>query len=101
LKRGLSREALGAIGYRVGRDAIEPRGERRAAPLELTQVSQGLMENVRSQLLGSRSFANAPRDVGIHPFEVELVQLGKTAGIILCRLYQGSFFLLIRETLQD
>ena len=53
------------------------------------------MKNMRRQFFRGRTFANSPRDIGIHAFEVEFIQLGKTARILLRRLDQGSFFVLV------
>ena len=58
------------------------------------------MKNVRSQLFGSRTLMHSPHDIGIHTFEVEFIQFGKTARILLRRLYQFLFIQLILWTPQ-
>jgi hypothetical protein len=55
---------------------------------------------MRSQLFRRRSLANSPGDIGIHVFEVEFIQLAKAGRILLRRLDQGPFFLLVIWTLQ-
>jgi hypothetical protein len=84
-------QALHAIRDRVPRYAKQPGGEWRATPLEFAQIRERLMKDVRSQLLCRRTLANSPRDKGINAFEVRFIQFGKTARVLLCRLYQGSF----------
>jgi hypothetical protein len=89
------------IGYRVPGYAKKPRSERRAAPLELTQVRECLMKNVGCQFFRRRTPAHSPRYVGINAFEVEFIQLGKTARISLRRFDQCSFLVLVLRNLQD
>src|SRR6185295_11774934 len=97
---GFPLQALCAIGNRVSGDAKEPGGERRAAPLKLAQVCESLMKNMRGQLFRRGALANSPGDIGIDAFEVQFIQLAKAARILLRRLDQGPFFLLVIWTLQ-
>lgn len=77
-----------------------PQKARRA-----TRIYPGLREldekTCDCQLFGGRTFAHSPNDVAIHAFEVEFIQLGKTARILLCRLDQESFLVLVLWTVQD
>jgi hypothetical protein len=93
--------AFPTIREGVGRDAIEPRGKRNAAPLESPEMGERLMEYLGGQVLRLVAVSHASRDECIHPLEVVFIELGEAAGISLRRFNEkplGGFAL---ESLQQ
>ncbi len=72
-----------AIGERVGGDTQQPGHERCAAPFELPEIGEGLMEDFGRQVLRFFAVRDAACDVGVDALEVVFVQLGETAGVAL------------------
>ena len=91
-------QALPLIGNGIAGNAKQPGSEGCATPLKLAEVCEGLLENVRGLFFRCRTFAYPSHHIGINAFEVDFIQFGKAAWILLRRLDQGPFLLVIRQT---
>src|SRR5688572_20552444 len=63
-------DALPVIRQRVGRDAEQPGSERHAAPLELRQMRQRLLEHRRGEVFRLAAAAHPAADVGIDAIDM-------------------------------
>src|ERR1700730_697095 len=97
---GLPAAAPPAIGDQIGRDSEQPCCERNSAPLKALQVSQGVVKHLRGQIFRFSAVFHPAHDVGIHALEVVLIKLGKTCGILLCRLDQKPLVRFFLQSLQ-
>ena len=79
------------VGDCVCGNPVEPGDKGGATPFELANVRQGLLKNVRSEILSLRTVLNTARDVGVDPMEVLLIKLRKAARIPLSSLYSHAF----------
>jgi hypothetical protein len=77
---------LPAIRKYVCCNPQEPCRERQAAPLEPRKAGQGLVEDLRRQILRLFAVSHAMRDVGVDSFKIVFVQLGKARRILPRRL---------------
>src|SRR5205823_14284755 len=94
----LSRRALPLVVHQIARDPNQPSREWHSTPIEVRQVSQCLMENLRGQVLGVVSIANAAHGKSVHALEIFFVEFDKSGWILLRSFDQEAFFALFART---
>jgi hypothetical protein len=80
-----------AVSQCVGGDTQQPRGKRRATPLEASKVAQGFVKDLGGHILRFITVADPPRHKSVDATEVSFIKLRKLAGVLLCRFYQEPF----------
>src|SRR4026207_1381370 len=77
-----------AVCDRIRCDPIEPRPECNAAPLELAQMCERLLEHFRGDVLGGGAITRPASDEGVDAFDVPIVELSEPVRIGLRRFNQ-------------
>ena len=85
--RGVAREreTIEMVRERVGGDAKEPRRKRDAAPFEPTEIPERLLKHLRSNVLRGMAIAGVAPDIGVDTVEIEFIDFGEAAWILLSR----------------
>src|ERR1700735_155570 len=83
--RDFTSRLLPAVRNQIRSDAKQPRCKRNPTPFELFQIRQRVMKNLGGQVFGLGPGSYPPHHIGVHAFEMILVQLAKASGILrLC-----------------
>jgi 3',5'-cyclic AMP phosphodiesterase CpdA len=77
-----ARQILDSVLAMVGGDAQQPAGKGHASPFESVNAGKRFVEDLRGQVLGRITIADAPCDVSVHAREIQLIQFGKAAGVL-------------------
>ena len=58
------------------------------------------MEDFRGQVLGFRAILDPPHDVGVDPFKIDFIEIGKAGGVLLRSLDQKPLVRFFLQSLQ-